>query len=131
MINDLTLNTNLVKLRSDVWSAMSVICTAGCDAGAFIQPSEGASIVGVAPEAIAAGGIGTIIYKAEAIILPCDLSVEITAGTILSFAGGKIVNYGSGDAICAIAREAATTESTEVEVDLLGFVIAEEEKEGT
>lgn len=130
MINDLTLNTNLVKLRSDVWSAMTVVCTAGCDAGDFVQPFVGSSIVGVAPEAIAAGESGTIIYKAEAIVLPCDLSENVNAGTILSFLDGKIVNYGGGGIACAIAREAATTASTEVEVDLFGLLMAEEE-EGT
>jgi len=130
MINDLTLNTNLVKLRSDVWSAMTVICTAGCDAGDFVRPSAGAVIVGVAPEAIAAGESGTIIYKAEAIVLPCDLSENVVAGTLLSFLDGKLVNFGEGDVTCAIAREAATTASTEVEVDLFGFTMDDGE-EGT
>lgn len=131
MINDLTLNTNLVKLRSDVWSAMTVVCTAGCDAGDFIQPFVGAAIVGVAPEAIAAGGSGTIIYKAEAIVLPCDLSEDVGAGYMVSFSNGKLVNFGEGGVACAITREAATTASTEVEVDLTGFTLAEDEEEGT
>lgn len=130
MINDLTLNTNLVKLRSDVWSAMTVVCAAGCEAGDFIHPFVGSAVVGVAPEAIAAGESGTIIYKAEAIVLPCDLSEDVNAGGILSFSNGKLVNIGEGVVICAITREAATTASTEVEVDLIGFALPDD-GEGT
>jgi len=126
MINDLTLNTNLVKLRSDVWSAMTVVCTAGCDAGDFILPFVGSAVVGVAPEAIAAGESGTIIYKAEAIVLPCDLSEDVNAGGILAFSNGKLVNSWEG-VPCAITREAATTASTEVEVEILGFTMPDEE----
>lgn len=128
MIDDLTLNTNTVKLRSQNYRSMVTEITAGCSAGDLVRPHSSAYVVGVAVADVTAGEEGVIIYAADKIVLPCDFASNKKAGAIVSFSvsAGKIVDGGSGSLICGVLTEAATTTDTECEVDLFGLCLADE-----
>jgi hypothetical protein len=122
----ITLNTNVVKLRSPIYKSMLVEVTAGCSAGDLVYPHAAANIIGVACQDVTAGALGSIIYAADKIIVPCDFGSNQKAGSEVDYSAtsGKIVESGAGNVTVGILNVAATTASTECEITLFGFVFA-------
>jgi predicted RecA/RadA family phage recombinase len=124
----ITLNTNVVKLRSPIYKSIRAEVTAGCSAGDLIIPHAAASIVAVACEDITAGTLGSLIYAADKIVVPCDFGSNQKAGASVDYSGtsGKIVEAGAGNVTVGILNVAATTADTECEITLFGFALASE-----
>ena len=127
MLDDFTVNTNIVKLRDDIWSAMTVTVGADFDAGDFCQPFATSAICGVMTADTLTDADGTIVYKANKIVVPCALDADTQAGTAVAIDAVNltVVNLTSGDAtaMCGILTKDATTYDSECEIDLLGFLL--------
>lgn len=119
----LTLNTNIVKLRSDRWASMETEITAGGSAGDFILPHSGAFVVGVLVNDTAPGEDGVIVYKADKIIVPCSFDDDKLAGEPVLFEIGENQVSDAGTIFCGVLTEPATDSDTECEIDLIGIAI--------
>jgi len=127
MLDNFELNTNIVKLRDNIWCAMTVTCDAAYSAGDFVQPYSTAGIAGVLTEDVIQGGSTTIVYKANKIVVPCALDADSEAGTPIAIDSVNlcVVNVTSDDALagCGVLTKDATTYDTECEIDLIGFLL--------
>lgn len=127
MLDGFTLDTNIVKLRSDVWSAMKVTLDASYSAGDFIIPYSTAAICGVITADTTSGDDAIIVYKAEKIVVPCSFSTDMEAGTAIAIDAvnkeAVAITDGNATAACGILTEDATSYDTECEITLNGNLL--------
>jgi len=111
------------KLRSQVFSSMRVTAPSpGYTAGQMVKIED---TVGVIVEAADTGDEAVLVYKAEKIVVPKD----ITSGQNTFAAGDKVYfdatdenvnSESSGNTLCGRALEAAVAADTEVLIELDG-----------
>ena len=126
----LDVNTNIVKLRSNIWAANTFPIQHGGDAGDFIRPHAQAGCVGVLVEDAEEGADGLVVHQANRIIVPCNFTEPITAGTLVAFEIGenRVTSVANGDLLCGVLLEdmpeSDYSDAEECMIYLLGIAMA-------
>lgn len=125
MLTGLTLNTNIVKVRSNVYDAMEMESTAGVTAGGFQYPNVGAACCGIATEDITAGQSGLYVFQADDIVVPCELDSGVVAGQPAYLHGDFdcVTDATTSGFIVGVFREALAGTATEIRIKLFGFLL--------
>ena len=118
------LNTNILKLRDDRFAVMVVPVSGACDAGDFIHPHADASVVGIALSDAEEGDEIAVCVQAERVVVPCDFSGTLEAGTPVAFESGedRVTEVVNGDLICGILVDQATATDDECVIKLVAPV---------
>lgn len=68
------------------------------------------------------GAVGVIVYEAEKIVVPKTTSDALAAGDVVYFdsAEAKVTTSSTGNSLCGVALEAASTSATTVTIALDG-----------
>ncbi len=117
--------TNL-KLRSKNFKSVKITApTAGYTAGQLVAVG---SLVGVVVDTVTVGEETSLIYQCDKIVVAkrAGTGITFTVGTKVYFrsAGPDVTNASTSNILIGRATEAAGATDTEVEIDLMGNVVA-------
>jgi predicted RecA/RadA family phage recombinase len=120
------MSETLLKLRSKNFKSVKITApTGGLTAGQLCASN---SLVGVVVETVAAGKETALIYACDKIVVPKRAGTGITfsIGTKVYYrsAGPDVTNASTSNTLIGRATETADAADTEVEIDLMGNVVA-------
>lgn len=118
------MSATALNLRSPNFKSVKVTApSAGYTAGQMLKKSQ---LVGVIVDTVDLDEETALIYAAEKIVVPKDTGITFAIGDKVYFrsATSKVTSTASGNTLCGRALEAAGTNATEVEIELMGNVAA-------